>query len=92
MSQQGEPCKPIPSRNGVRDDKGAEMTCKANAARRSNSFLLLSRGEILDAPARFVEAAVRTKTKRPPAMSAGGLENPAATYSPGPGGQVPSAI
>ena len=43
------------------------------------------------APARFVEAA-GTKTKRPPAMSAGGLENPAATYSPGPGGQVPSVI
>ena len=65
------------------------MTCKANAARISNSFLLLSRGEILDAPAGFVGG---TKKKRPPAMSAGGLVNPAATYSPGPGGQVPSAI
>ena len=32
------------------------------------------------------------ETKRPPAVLAGGLENPAATYSPGPGGQVPSAI
>ena len=32
------------------------------------------------------------KTKRPPAYWAGGLENPAATYSPGPVGQVPSAM
>ena len=90
MSPQGEPCKPIPSRNGVRDNKGAEMTCKANAARISNSFLLLSRGEILDAPAGFV-GGIKKKKPRPTCCVRRG-ENPAATYSPGPGGQVPSAI
>ena len=68
------------------------MTCKANAARIGNSFLLLSRGEILDAPARFVEAAGGINKKGPLEDFLKGPVNPAATYSPGPGGQVPSAI
>ena len=80
------------------------MTRKASAARMSILILIAEpqlsshvRGmteqvRYDSAPARFVEAAGGTKTKRPPAMPAGGLVNPAATYSPGPGGQVPSAI
>ena len=43
-------------------------------------------------PAGHWRERLRVKTKRPPAVLAGGLENPAATYSPGPEGQVPSAI
>ena len=43
-------------------------------------------------PAGHRRERLRVKAKRPPAVLAGGLENPAATYSPGPGGQVPSAI
>ena len=39
-----------------------------------------------------IRAERSVKTKRPPALWAGGLENPAATYSPGPVGQVPSAM
>ena len=65
------------------------MICKANAARISNSFLLLSRGEILDAPAGFVGGINK---KGPLEDFLKGPVNPAATYSPGPGGQVPSAI
>ena len=52
------------------------MTCKASAARMSNSFLLLSRGEILDAPARFAQARAAQKRKsharRVPARAASG--------------------
>ena len=43
-------------------------------------------------PAGHWRERLRVKKKRPPAVLAGGLENPAATYSPGPEGQVPSAI
>ena len=43
-------------------------------------------------PAGHRRERLRVKTKRPPAVLAGGLVNPAATYSPGPEGQVPSAI
>ena len=43
-------------------------------------------------PAGHRRARSRVKTKRPPAVLAGGLENPAATYSPGSEDQVPSAM
>ena len=44
------------------------------------------------APARFAGAAGGTKKKGPLEVFLKGPVNPAATYSPGPGGQVPSAI
>ena len=43
-------------------------------------------------PAGHWRERLRIKTKRPPAVLAGGLENPAATYSPGSEDQVPSAM
>ena len=43
-------------------------------------------------PAGHRRERLRVKTKRPPAVLAGGLENPAATYSPGSEDQVPSAM
>ena len=43
-------------------------------------------------PAGHRRERLRVKAKRPPAVLAGGLENPAATYSPGSEDQVPSAM